>query len=283
MIANTKHELILLAFFTFFGIKKPKAPMCWNAPISIVFGVAMFTTAWYLRYIGYTCWRRSALALGLYGAMQLTQALNWLTVLPLADYGQCTAANRAATYLAYLIILLQFVVNVLALEVDEPAARRQLFTLPLRGALVVLAVGLAQLVAGDVLGWQGPTLRVTPRDFSTTLDPLVTCTYVGPNRYLLWRFRLYLSPLLPTFFVYQLFGLVVLAAAKLRHRLLFLVGFHGLALFSFLHFRGSAEDAAFWCHSTILLPLLFLADAYYEKGSPMAKWPSPFEPLAKRT
>lgn len=256
--------------------------MCWNASVSVVFGVVMFATAAYLKHIKYPYYLCANVALLLYGSMQFAQALNWLTVLPLSEYGRCTPANYYATLFAFAIAFLQPMCNVLAVAAHEKQAicesippyeqgtevaqqkiakRMDMFVLPFLGGVVVLVVGFIQLALGE---WGVPsTLLLAEEDFTTLYDSVITCTYIGPGGYLLWRFKMYLSPLMPTQFVYQLFGLTIFCVSSRRRLAMFLFVFYGMALVSIWKYT-TAESLAYWCASSVTLPPMFLFDAWLE-------------------
>ena len=238
--------------------------MCWNASYSFAFAGAMFGTALVLKYFNYSAWRRAALSLSVYGLMQFAQGLNWLTVLPWSEYGKCTDGNRYATYLAYVALHLQCLFNMLSVAATPIGEKHRNYKLIIWMAGLVTLTCYIQLAIGE-LGWLKSTLLLPTRSSVTTYDPLVTCTYVGPYGYLLWKFKVYLSPLMPTYFAYNMFGLVILTVAGWRQRLICAIGFHGLALYAEWAFHNSGEAAAYWCHSTILLPLLFFIDFVYER------------------
>jgi hypothetical protein len=243
--------------------------MCWNATVSLGFAVAMFGTIYYLKHVRYSGWQRAAFALSIYGAMQFAQWLNWLTVLPLSNYtgdsnSTCTDANRYPTYLAYVIVQLQAVFNVLAVAVGEPKNRQTLFIFPIIAASITGMVGILQLILGEM---NYDTAHRVFRVFgtSTTYDEHISCTYLGPNDYLLWRNKVYISPMMPTYFTYHLFPLTMFFMSNRRQLFIFFVSFYVMAAFSSLSYPNSAESASYWCMTTIVLPLLFIADAKFEQ------------------
>jgi len=95
------------------------------AKVSFAFAGTMAFTAWFLKRIGYSGWQRGGWVLALYGAMQFAQGLNWLTVLPQEAYGQCTAANRYATYLAFVLLNIQPLVTVWCARFPTPTKVRE--------------------------------------------------------------------------------------------------------------------------------------------------------------
>lgn len=257
--------------------------MCWNAEISLMFGFAMFISAGILKYVGYSGWKRASVALSIYGIMQFAQWINWLTVLPLSDYygavnassntnstnltgnttNSCTVANRYATYGAFLALQLQVVLNVVASAIGEPADRQTLFRFPIIAACITFVASMFQLIAGE-LGYRSQSISVN--GIFTVFDEAVTCTYVGPGGYLLWRFKLFMHPFLPNFFfVYNLFGLSLFFISNKRQMLACFLGFYGLAAFADSAYPDSAEFAAYWCRSTVGLPIFFGLDCLYEK------------------
>jgi hypothetical protein len=237
--------------------------MCWNASVSLAFAVAMFGSAYALKKMNYSSWKRAAFGLSIYGAMQFSQFLNWLTVASWSDYPKCSEANRIATYVSYIALNLQPLFNVLAIEAGEKR-HQDYYRLAKWSGVVVAVAYFVQLVIGD-FELLTSAFHVKAKDLSTIYDPSATCTYIGPGGYLLWKFKVYLSVFSPTYFVYHLFGLVVFTVTNKRHLLISIFGFYGLAIFARIMYAGSGEVAAYWCHTTVVLPLFFFADLYYER------------------
>lgn len=237
--------------------------MCWNAPVSLAFATVMFGSAFALKWMNYSSWRRAAFGLSIYGAMQFTQFLNWLTIEEWENYPKCSQWNRTATYVSYIALNLQPLFNVLAIEAGEKK-NSEYKLVKWAGGVVFLAY-LLQLVIGDFELLES-AFHIHPGDTSTIYDPLATCTYIGPGGYLLWKFKVYLSVFSPTYFVYHLFGLLVFTVTNTYHKLISIFGFYGLAIFARVMYAGSGEVAAYWCHTTVVLPLFFFVDAYYERS-----------------
>lgn len=227
----------------------------------------MVITAYILRRMNYTYWKRAWYSLTIYGIMQFTQFLNWLTIQKLENYGEeCPAANRYATYLAYISIVLQPLFNILSAaagEVNSPENRAR-YTLLICMSIVVVVIMLLQLIVGEL--WSSESSEtVSTFDFSTTLDDHITCTYVGKYGYILWRFRVFQAENLPNYFVYHLFSLTVFTISNLRQFLILFFCYYVLAIYSAIEYPNSGESAAYWCKSTIAISILFLLDCWYEK------------------
>ena len=242
--------------------------MCWSAPVSVAFAVAMGLSAYALKRVGYSGWKRSAWVLGIYGCMQFVQALNWMTIVHYSDNftgtGVCPPQNKYATYLAYIVVTLQPLFNTLAVAAGESKERQALFRIPLCASVITCLAMLLQLVLGEMNDYPLSVPLIVADDFLATMYSEVTCTYVGPGGYLLWRFKVFLSPMLPTFYVYHLFGLLLFYISYWRPFLIFFFAHFVLALVSNAMYPESAESAAYWCTSTMCLPILLFADAWYE-------------------
>lgn len=264
--------------------------MCWNATISLIFACTMGMTAITLKYIGYSMWKRSAYILSLYGIMQFIQFLNWLTILPLPhgipfdsdpdsnkdNHGaQCTDVNRYITYLAFANIIIQPLFNTLAVAAGESKDRQQLFSFPLWASIIFFISSIFQLYIGENLktpytARQSSTMLLLPKmpdgtDSTAMTYASTTCTYIGPGGYILWRFKLLHTSFTPTYFIYHLFGIIMFYISSWRQFFIFFFGNYVLMSFASWSYPNSGESAAYWCTSTILLPVLLVVDAAVEK------------------
>lgn len=128
--------------------------------------------------------------------------------------------------------------------------------------------------------------------FPTTFSDLITCTYIGMKGYILWQFKFLTDTNLFNFSVFHLLPLTIFGMfdmnqffaqnassinklrylmtiqcwknaihlAKFRQFLIAFICYYLLAINAAFEYSGSGESAAFWCRSTILLPILYLFD-----------------------
>lgn len=198
--------------------------------------------------------------------MQFAQFLNWLTILPLSEYGTCTVYNKYATYFAYFALSIQPIFNLISVILYEPKERVNLYIIPFIFAIITSILWIIQLFLGE-LGYVGESSVIVNKlvsDTHVSVYSTITCTYVGKYNCILWNFKLYLAPLLPTHYTYIILGIPLLFISDLRQRFILVYGHFILALYSSYYYRDSAEFTSYWCASTVSLPILFLADMLYD-------------------
>lgn len=249
--------------------------MCWNATISLSFTIAMILLRMWLKHIDYEYLDRATVGLFIYGFMQFSQFLNWITILPLSQYGHCTPSNHWFTYVAFIALAIQPFGNNLSVMLGESLSKRPKFKLPLIFSAIYALVLIMQFVIGDrkhmVNSEKNPinqeyidSILAEPYEkyFSTTIDELFgACTYA--RDYIVWRFPLIQDSNLFQFSTFHLLSLSIFETSNWRQFAIMFICYYVLAFISVYEYPDSAESAAFWCKSTIVYCILYFLDGLY--------------------
>jgi hypothetical protein len=205
--------------------------MCWNAPVSIGFGLI------HLLAFKLTTRQSYRLFTGFYAIMEFYQAFQWL----FGDVGNCTPYNALITTIAYCLIWFQPWLYILIGEAEDVGLRygRKVALITFFWSLFTLSLGLLKQ----------PTYYLPDSNFGYP-----TCTKVGSHGHLHWIFS-------PITMIYQpsYYSYVVLIATTMsfypRQLYPIIQGWTLTLLLSLLYVGTGPELPAIWCWLSVLVSL----------------------------
>lgn len=205
--------------------------MCWNAPVSICFGLI------HLLAFAIVTRRSYRLFTAFYAVMEFYQAFQWLY----GDVGNCSQFNTSVTIIAYGLIWFQPWLYILIGEAEglQLDYGRKIAITTYVWSIVTLLLGLCKQ----------PTYYLPNSNFGYP-----TCTLVGSHGHLHWIFS-------PISVIYQpsYYNYVVLIATTMSYypKQLYPIiqGWTLTLLLSLLYVGTSPELPAIWCWLSVLVSL----------------------------
>jgi hypothetical protein len=232
--------------------------MCWSLGVTFTFATIQFGMAYFFSRTSYKYRHRFMLLLVTYGLMEFAEFTNWFALeFTSSGSGSCGTLNKVTTVFAYVLLSWQPVANVLSCMLNVAREKREKFILPLVFMCFAFVLQMVALYNGETMSLFREGAIFLDSVHSVYSDR--TCTVVGPGGYLLWKFRVHVDALTPTYFLHLMSGVTLLFIEPFTHKLYGLGGYFGLLSFSYLWF-GTSEYAAFWCLSTVVLPFVYLFD-----------------------
>jgi len=224
--------------------------------VSVVFGFvhAFFAVVFYgLRARHWPLW---TMLMGVFAIMEWEQAAQWYwgDVLPLENFfpvpTSCTKRNAAMSFVGWLFLFFQPLVVALGAYLSFDEKRRTYFVFPTLYMIFSILMGIKNYDFD-------PTDTPTGIDIPGTNFGRYSCTYIGPNGHLLWKWAFFDLEHIPNFNDYAATVLVSIALYPLMSFAQIMI-FFGFSLTYFVgwFYMGWVEELpSFWCYVSVVAAL----------------------------
>jgi len=189
----------------------------------------------------------------IFSIMELEQALQWFwgDVLPVENFlngpTSCTKNNAFMSFIGWLFLFFQPLAVALGAYLSLDGQRRTYFVFPIVFLCFSIIMGIKNYDFD-------PTDTPTGIDVPHTNFGKYSCTYVGPNGHLLWKWAFFDLEHIPNFNVYA--GTVLISVALMPTfsfiQVMTLVGYALTYSIGWFYMGWVEELPSFWCYVSVV-------------------------------